>query len=86
MNVWFLAISIAIMDTNTIKRLFMNENLMNAAMEMSPNERVVFAELMLESIEHENDSIKNAWISEVKNRMQMVKEGKSKLLDFDTVC
>ena len=64
----------------------MNENLMNAAMEMSPNERVVFAELMLESIEHENDSIKNAWISEVKNRMQMVKEGKSKLLDFDAVC
>ena len=64
----------------------MNENLMNAAMEMSPNERVVFAELMLESIEHENDSIKEAWALEVKNRMKMVKEGKQKLLDFDAVC
>ena len=50
---------------------------------MPPNERVVFAELILASIDCEKDEILQEWIVEVKNRMAAVKEVKANLLDFE---
>ncbi|NOQ35354.1 MAG: antitoxin [Methylococcaceae bacterium] len=61
----------------------MNIDLLNEAIKIPPNERVALAELILESIDYEDESIKKTWVSEVKNRMESVKEGKSKLLDFN---
>jgi hypothetical protein len=61
----------------------MNKTLLEKALEMPPNERVVFAELILASIDYEKDEILQEWIVEVKNRMAAVKEGKAKLLDFE---
>lgn len=63
----------------------MDSNLLDKAMKMSPKERVAFAELILASIDYEEDIIRKTWITEVKNRMKAVKEGKSKLLDFERV-
>ncbi len=61
----------------------MNKTLLEKALEMPPNERVVFAELILASIDYEKDEILQEWIVEVKNRMAAVKKGKAKLLDFE---
>ena len=61
----------------------MNENILEKALKMSPNERVVLAELILDSIDHEEDSIRELWLSEVKNRIKAVNEGEAKLLDFE---
>ena len=61
----------------------MDKALLEKALEMSPNERVVFAELILASIDHEEDEIRKSWITEVKSRMKAVDEGKAKLLDFE---
>ncbi len=63
----------------------MDTNLLDKAMKMPPKERVVLAELILASIDYEEDEIRKIWIKEVKNRMKAVKEGKSKLLDFERV-
>ncbi|MCF6268114.1 MAG: addiction module protein [Melioribacteraceae bacterium] len=57
--------------------------LLDKALALPPNERVAFAELILASIEHEEEEIRKLWISEVKNRMKAVKERKAKLLDFE---
>ena len=61
----------------------MDKSLLDKVMEMPPNERVVFAELILASIEHEEAEVRSSWITEVKDRMKAVKEGKAKLLDFE---
>ena len=61
----------------------MDKALLEKALEMSPNERVVLAELILASIDHEEDEIRELWLSEVKDRIKAVNEGKSKLLDFE---
>ncbi|MFH1856552.1 MAG: addiction module protein [Candidatus Omnitrophota bacterium] len=61
----------------------MDKTLLEKALKMSPNERVVFAELILASIDHEEKGIREAWIAEVKSRMKAVKKGKAKLLDFE---
>ena len=42
---------------------------------------MAFAELVLASIDYEEDGIRQAWIAEVKNRMKAVNEGQAKLLD-----
>jgi len=63
----------------------MDKELFEKALKLAPNERVAFAELILASLEHEEDEIRNAWINEVKDRMNAVNEGKSKLLDFETM-
>lgn len=63
----------------------MDTNLLDKALKMPPNERVALAELILASIDYEDENIRNSWITEVKNRMKAVKEGKSKLLDFERV-
>ncbi|MBU0473740.1 MAG: addiction module protein [Bacteroidetes bacterium] len=56
---------------------------LNKVLELPPNERVTFAELILASIEHEEEDIRKSWISEVYDRIKAVKEGKSRLLDFE---
>ena len=63
----------------------MDKLLLDKALEMPPNERVVFAELLLSSIDYEDDEIRQSWVNEVKNRMNAVKEGKSRLLDFESL-
>ena len=52
---------------------------------MPPNERLTFAELILASLEHEEDEIRNTWINEVKDRMKAANEGQAKLLDFESL-
>lgn len=61
----------------------MDTALLEKALEMSPNERLIFAELILASIDHEEGKIRELWLSEVKDRIQAVNEGKAKLLDFE---
>lgn len=62
---------------------FMEIMSLNKVLELPPNERVTFAELILASIEHEEEDIRKSWISEVYDRIKAVKEGKSRLLDFE---
>ena len=63
----------------------MDKDLFERALKMNPNERLAFAELILASLEHEDDKIRNAWIAEAKDRMKAVNEGQSKLLDFEAL-
>lgn len=63
----------------------MKQALLDQALAMSPNERVEFAQIILASIEHEDEKIRAKWIAEVKDRMEAVKSGKSKLIDFDSL-
>ncbi|HPQ55381.1 MAG TPA: addiction module protein [Spirochaetota bacterium] len=61
----------------------MDKTLFKKAMEMPPNERVAFAELILQSIDYEEDEIREAWINEVRDRMDAVNKGTSHLIDFE---
>ncbi|MFC1858021.1 addiction module protein [Thermodesulfobacteriota bacterium] len=61
----------------------MDNTLLEKALQMPPNERLAFAELILASIDYEEDEIRQAWIAEVKNRMKAVNEGSAKLMDFE---
>ena len=61
----------------------MDNTLLEKALEMPPNERVALAELILSSIDYEEDGIRQTWITEVKNRMNAVNEGRAKLFDFE---
>ena len=63
----------------------MDSMLFKKTLEMPANERVVFAEMILASIDHEDEEIRQAWIAEVANRMKAVKEGRSKLLNFESL-
>jgi len=63
----------------------MDKELFEKALKMPPNERLAFAELILSSLEYEEDEVKFAWINEVKDRINSVNEGQSKLLDFDSL-
>ena len=67
------------------KEAIIDNVLLEKALEMPPNERVVFAELILASIDYEEDIISQSWITEVKNLIKAVNEGKSKLLDFESL-
>ncbi len=64
----------------------MDKLLINKAMKMPPIQRVALAELLLASIDYEDEEIRDAWISEVHERMKAVNEGRSTLLDFDALC
>jgi hypothetical protein len=64
-------------------KIIMDKGLLDKALEMPPNERVVFAELILASIDHEEEEIRKSWLIEVNTRMKAVNEGKAKLLDFE---
>lgn len=45
----------------------MDKTLLERALAMPPSERTAFAELILASIDHEEDEVKQAWINEVKD-------------------
>ena len=57
----------------------MDKVLLEKALEMPPNERLTFAELILASIDHEEDEIRQAWIVEVNDRMKAFNEGRARL-------
>ena len=61
----------------------MDKVLFEKALEMPPNERLTFAELILASINYKDDANRKAWIEEVNNRMIAVNKGQAKLLDFE---
>jgi predicted DNA-binding protein len=60
----------------------MKQNIIEEAIQSPINERVQLAEMLLESIEYGNSKIDSLWIDEVKNRMQSVEKGETKLIDF----
>ncbi|EFK08525.1 toxin-antitoxin system, antitoxin component, ribbon-helix-helix domain protein [delta proteobacterium NaphS2] len=60
----------------------MENRLLEEALKMPPGERVALAELILASIDHEEEEIRQTWIAEVQDRMKAVREGRAKLLDF----
>jgi hypothetical protein len=68
-----------------MRGITMNNSLLEKALEMPPNERVTFAELILESIDYEEEKIRHSWITEVNNRINAVNEGKARLLDFESL-
>jgi len=61
----------------------MDKTLFKKAMEMPPHERVAFAELILQSIDYEEDEVREAWINEVRDRMDAVNKNTSHLIDFE---
>ncbi|MBN2541260.1 addiction module protein [bacterium] len=61
----------------------MDKALLEKALNMSPKERLTFAELILASIDREDEEVKQAWLNEVKDRINAFNEGKAKLLDFE---
>jgi len=61
----------------------MDKALLEKALEMPPNERLTFAELILASLDFEEDEIRLAWINEVNDRMHAVIDGRARLLDFE---
>ena len=63
----------------------MDKKLFEKALKLPVNERAVFAELILASLDQENDEVRLAWLNEVKDRMKAVKEGSAKLLDFEAL-
>lgn len=63
----------------------MDKKLFEKALKLPVNERAVFAELILASLDQENDEVRLAWLNEVKDRMKAVKEGNAKLLDFEAL-
>lgn len=60
----------------------MENRFLEEALKMPPSERVALAELILASIDHEEEEIRQTWIAEVQDRMKAVREGRAKLLDF----
>ena len=50
---------------------------------MPPIQRVALAELLLASIDNEEEEIRQSWINEANERMKAVEEGRSKLHDID---
>jgi len=63
----------------------MDKEQYDKALKIPLNKRVVLAELILASLEHEEKEVRDAWIAEVKKRMKAVDEGKAGLLDFDAL-
>ena len=63
----------------------MDKALLEKALEMPPGERVTFAELILSSIDYEEEEIRQSWTAEVKSRMKAVNEGRASLLDFESL-
>ncbi|VAW35105.1 hypothetical protein MNBD_GAMMA01-622 [hydrothermal vent metagenome] len=57
--------------------------LLEQAIKMPPKERVELAQMILASIDNETDEINKIWVDEVQNRIKLVADGKSKLLDFN---
>jgi len=62
--------------------VFMEKSLLDEALKMPPNERVALAELILASVDYEEEEIRKPWIAEVRDRISAVREGRARLLDF----
>lgn len=73
------------MGDENLANIIMEQALLDQALAMSPNERVQFAQLIMESIEYEDEKIREKWLAEVKDRIEAVKTGKAKLIDFDSL-
>jgi len=63
----------------------MDKGLFEKVLQMPPNERLTFAELILASLENEDEQIRQSWIHEVRDRMKAVREGEARLLDFESL-
>ena len=63
----------------------MIQDSLDEAMKMPPNERIEFAQLIMSGIDCEEDKIRKLWLDEVKDRRQAVREGRSKLIDFNSL-
>ena len=61
----------------------MDKELFEKALKMAPNDRLTFAELILASIDFEDEEVRNEWIQEVHDRISAVNDGRAKLLDFE---
>ena len=61
----------------------MDKLLINKVMQMPLIQRVALAELLLASIDNEDDEIRQSWIGEANERMKAVEEGRSELYDID---
>ena len=57
----------------------MDKLLINKVMQMPPIQRVALAELLLASLDNEEEEIRQSWINEANERMKAVEEGRSKL-------
>ena len=62
----------------------MENRLLEEALKMPPQatQRVALAELILASIDHEEEGIRQTWVAEVQDRMKAVREGRARLVDF----
>ena len=58
-------------------------NILTEAIKIPPKDRVQLAELILASIDHEDDEIRQIWLNEVKDRMDTIQNGQSTLLDYN---
>jgi hypothetical protein len=63
----------------------MDKVLLERVLKMPANERITFAELVLASIDYEEDEIRQSWIREVNDRMKAFNEGRARLLDFESL-
>lgn len=63
----------------------MDKELFEKVLKMLPNERLTFAELILASLDHEDDEICHIWVKEVNDRIKAVNKGQAKLLDFESL-
>ncbi len=63
----------------------MESTLLEKALELPAAQRVEFAEIVLASIDYEDASVRKAWLTEVRERMESVKQGQARMLDYDTV-
>ena len=61
----------------------MDKLLINKVIQMPLIQRVALAELLLASIDNEDDEIRQSWIVEANERMKAVEEGRSELYDID---
>ncbi len=61
----------------------MDKLLINKVMQMPLIQRVALAELLLASIDNEDDEIRQSWIVEANEKMKAVEEGRSELYDID---
>jgi putative addiction module component (TIGR02574 family) len=61
----------------------MNAQLLDQAMKMRPAERIEFAQLLLTSVHEEDEDIRQAWIQEVRRRIERYENGEVKLLTFE---
>ena len=67
------------------RRIIRELHLLDEALKMPPNERIELAQLIMASIDCEDEKIRNFWLNEVKDRRQAVKDGRTKLIDFDNL-